>query len=158
MKWIEELFMLPFKILMKLLWISIPFVIGIVALLLVVQYPYQVLCFLCGFCISPWALSKCGITLFSSKNIFDILEQEYQKLNMHRSMLKNIKKGEYEKGMKEKQKLQKEIQDIKEEIDRIPFIYLELLYKKPDKIIYIKPQSFLRQIKNTMKNLGIYRG
>ncbi len=154
MSLIENIFLFPVKLLIKMLWILMPLILVVVVCIVLYSYPYMALGFSIGFLIAPSILRKIGIyhvDVSNSLGIFELKNQELGQLKtIHHSQLEQLT----EKNYKKEQRLQRKIQRLQHETKQLNKTYIELLDQKPDKIVYTQPKSFIQLMKNKL----FYRG
>jgi len=150
MSFIEDIFLFPVKLLMKMLWILMPLILLVVVFIVLVRYPYMALGFSIGFLIAPCLLRKIGIyhvDVSNSLGVFELKNQELEQLKtIHHSKLDQST----EKYYKKEQRLQRKIQKLQQETKQLNKTYIELLDQKPDRIVYTQPRSFIQLMKNKL--------
>lgn len=154
MSMIENLFLYPVRLLMKMLWLLIPLFLVACILLLMVKFPYNVLGFSIGFLVASRILCKLGIYNSDATNSLSILVMKYRELSQMQELYHMRMDSTVKKNDKKAQRLQNKIQKLKKETNQLEKKYTEILDRKPDRILYIPPRSFLQLIKNRLFYLG----
>jgi len=150
MSFIEDIFLFPVKLLMKLLWILMPLILVVVVCIVLYSYPYVALGFSIGFLIAPSILRKLSVYHVDVSNSLGVFELKNQELGQLKTIHQSKLDQSTEKYYKKEQRLQRKIQRLKQETKQLNKTYIELLDQKPDRIVYSQPKSFIQLMKNRL--------
>lgn len=139
---------------MKLLWALMPLILMLSMLVLLIRYPYVMLCYLLGFLIAPTLLRKTGIYHVDVSNSIEVFVLKDQEMNQLETIYQNELDMSTEKYRRKEQRLQRKIQRLQQETKQFDKMYTELLDGKPDRIVYVQPRSFLQLVKDKLFYLG----
>lgn len=154
MSLIEKIFLFPVKLLMNMLWILMPLILLVVIFIVLVSYPYMALGFSIGFLVAPCILRKLGVYHVDVSNSLGVFELKNQELGQLKTIYHSELDQSTEKYYKKEKRLQRKIQRLQEDTKQLNKTYVELLDRKPDRIVYIQPRSFIQLMKNRLFYLG----
>jgi hypothetical protein len=152
----EDVVLFPVRIMMKLLWMMIPLFLIIGALMLLMNYPYELLGYVVGFLVAPIVLRKTGIYHLDANNAMEVISWKNQELEHMEEILRLDMENHSDGYREEEQGFQSEIQKIQDETTELDNQYIQLLNREPDTIVFYKPISVVQRIKNRL--LGIKNG
>jgi len=147
MSFLMDMFLFPVRLLMKILWILMPLVLLVLALILLVRFPYILLGFTIGFLVSPRVLRRLEIYHIDSNNALEVFSFKNRELQQISMMHQNELKKASDKQKQREKRLYRKIQRLKEEDSLLEKRYTELLDRKPDKVLYIRPRSVFQWMK-----------
>ena len=150
MSFIEDIFLFPVKLLMKLLWLMMPLILLVVVFIVLVRYPYVALGFSIGFLVAPCMLRKLGVYHVDVSNSLDVFELKNQELGQLKTIYHSELDQSTGKYYKKEQRFQRKIQKLQQETKQLDKTYNELLDGKPDRIVYTQPRSFFQLMKNRL--------
>lgn len=154
MVFLENLFLFPIRLLMKILQILWPLILLIMMLVLFVSYPFLILCFLSGFLIAPVILRKTGIYHVDVTNALAAIALKNQELRqlegLHQMQIEKTSKT-YERKI---QRLHTKTQKLKEETMQLDKNYTQLVERKPDQIRYVQPSGLGQWFKTRFIHQG----
>ena len=154
MSFVENLFLFPIRLLVKMLQILWPLILLILMLVLFVSYPFLVLCFLAGFLIAPVILRKTGVyhvDVTNALGAFALKNQELRQLDgLHQMQIEKASKT-YERKM---QRLHRKTLKLQDETMQLDNNYSEIIERKPDEIHYVQPRSFGQWFKTRFIHQG----
>jgi hypothetical protein len=154
MSFIEDIFLFPVKLLMKLLWLMLPLIVLVVVFIVLARYPYMALGFSIGFLVAPCMLRKLGVYHIDVSNSLGVFELKNQELGQLKTIYHSELDQSTEKYYKKEQRFQRKIQKLQQETKQLDKTYNELLDGKPDRIVYTQPRSFFQLMKNRLFCLG----
>lgn len=141
LKLMEDLFLLPFRLLLKILMLFTPVLIVLLAAIAAINYTYCTMSYLLGFLTYPIVLKRMGLSSSTSITGLDELFLCRNEL----LTLRNIKDQELDvfkdKLKREEKEIINEIQMIQKDTLQLDDLYTSTLQKKPDKIILVDPRS-----------------
>lgn len=150
MSFIEDIFLFPVKLLMKMLWLMLPLIVLVVVLIVLASYPYMALSFIVGFLIAPSILRKLGVYHVDVSNSLGVFELKNQELGQLKTIYHSELDQSTGKYYKKEQRFQRKIQKLQQETKQLDKTYNELLDQKPDRIVYTQPRSFFQLMKNKL--------
>jgi len=154
MSFLENLFLFPIKIMLKILWMLAPFLIIILGVILIVNHPLVILGFTLGFLVAPMFLNKLKIYQTDTTNSLNVILSKKQQLENNKAIL-HMQLEEITKQYKtEENTIKKQINELNEEISTMDKKYLDILNSKPDKVVYYQPKTFLAWLKTRITTRG----
>ena len=154
MSLIENMFLYPVRLLMKMLWILILLLLVVLVVTLLSRYPYLLLGYITGFLIAPIILRKTGVYHVDVTDALSAIIFKHQILDQLEAILQTNLAELSQKHNHKEQKIHRKIQRLQEETLQLDKRYIELLDREPDRVDYYQPCSFLQGIKSKLRNIG----